>query len=125
MKSSLKGKENNELIGFADFYSTLSELTGGNETRDGLSFLPVLNGKKYDAREMLTIHYDPLWGNNSKRRGRFVRDKRYKLYHDGRFYDIKNDILELSPLDKAKLSAEQKRIYNKMMTEHANHPVWK
>ena len=31
----------------------------------------------------------------------FVRNKRYKLYADGRFYDVQKDVLEKTPITGA------------------------
>jgi len=114
-----------ELIGFCDFYSTFAELTGSNEKQDGKSILPILKGEDYEPRQTLTIHYDPMWGNNSNYRGRFVRDKRYKLYNDGRFYDLASDPHEKNPKDTSTLGTKEKAIWQKLNDEHGRHPAWK
>ena len=44
----------------------------------------------------------------------FIRDKRWKLYDDGRFIDVKNDVLEKSPLSKADLQGDAKQAYNNL-----------
>jgi hypothetical protein len=36
----------------------------------------------------------------------FVRTQRYKLYRDGRFYDVLNDVKEESPLGTSGLSRQ-------------------
>ena len=63
---------------------------------DGRSFLPQLKGEIGDPREWVFCHYDPDWGSFS--RARFARDKRWKLYDDGRLYDLREDVLEERPL---------------------------
>ena len=37
---------------------------------------------------------------------RFVRDQRWKLYGDGRFYDVQNDVLEQQPLGLVEKNSE-------------------
>ena len=62
---------------------------------DDRSFLPQLRGEKGNPREWIFCHYDPRWGNHKMRR--FVRDKRWKLYADGKLYDVPADTLEQNP----------------------------
>lgn len=121
----MKGIVNDELIGFTDFYATFSDLFNKNEFNDGKSFLPVLTGENYKPRKNLIMHYDPLWGRNNQNRGRFVRDKRYKLYHDGRFYDILNDPKEQNQSYFQNLEPKEKRIWEKLNKVHKELPEWK
>jgi len=91
----------NGIIDFNDFYPTLAEIVGAdisNETIDGTSFLNVLNGNISEPKGSILIHYDPEWGNSSKRRNRFVLNEEYKLYHNGDFYNYIMDIDEGSVL---------------------------
>lgn len=37
----------------------------------------------------------------------YVRNHRYKLYDDGRFYDIEKDVLEKNPLRLTRLKGEE------------------
>jgi hypothetical protein len=41
-------------------------------------------------------HYQPYWGG--KRSSQFVRDQDYKLYRDGRFFNVPVDLMEKSNL---------------------------
>ena len=95
------GRVCDDLIDFTDFLPTLAQATGSpvpqNLTLDGRSFLPQLKGKKGNPREWVFCHYDPEWGNFT--RSRFVRDQRWKLYDDGRLYDVPADPLEEHPLE--------------------------
>jgi arylsulfatase A len=97
------------LVEFTDFFATLAELTGREEQTDGVSFLNVLEGKSDTDRATVTVYYDPHWGRFEK--AVFVRDKRYKLYRDGRFYDLDQDRLEAHPLTEKEWSKEAETSY--------------
>lgn len=100
---SLKGSVNTDLIDFADFLPTLAEaaqiIISEGQVVDGQSFLPQILGKPPTRKEYLYMFYEPKWGKFEK--GIFVRDKKYKLYNDGRFYDVEQDVLEKNPIDVA------------------------
>lgn len=87
-----------DLIDLSDFMPTLAELAGAKlpEVKlDGTSFAPQLRGKKGTPREWIYTEYaGKAW----------VRNKRWKLYRDGRLYDMQNDLLETKTV-KAPASA--------------------
>jgi len=87
------GKVCDDLIDFSDFMPTFAELAGANLpkgiTIDGRSFAPQLHGKKGNPRK---------WAYCQWQGKAWVRTKRWKLYRDGRLYDIQNDPLEKSPV---------------------------
>ncbi|MBN2592335.1 MAG: sulfatase-like hydrolase/transferase [Sedimentisphaerales bacterium] len=93
------GKVCGDLVDFSDFLPTFAEAAGmeipGDMPVDGRSFLPQLRGERGNPREWIFCHYDPRWGNRRKRR--FVRDKRWKLYDNGDLYDVPADKLEQKP----------------------------
>jgi len=93
------GKVCGDLVDFIDFVPTFAEFAGteipDDMTIDGRSFLSRLRGEKGNPREWIFCHYDPRWGNRKKRR--FVRDKRWKLYANGELYDVPADTLEQNP----------------------------
>ena len=99
-----------DLVDSSDFLPTILE-TAGIETptgfiMDGKSFYPQLKGEKGNPREWMFFHFDPMSprdGNSSSPAAsrpsvRFVRGKRWKLYEDGRLYDLHNDRDEESPI---------------------------
>ncbi len=104
------GQVNDNLIDFSDFLPTLVELTGAtppeNRVLDGRSFLHQLKGDAGDAREWVFCHYDPKWGGRES--ARVARTQRWKLYGDGRFFDIENDVLEEKPLELSGVADEVK-----------------
>ena len=95
------GKVCSDIVDFSDFVPTLQEVAGipVDNKLDGVSFAPALTGTNPNAREWIYCYYYPRpeWENSSSQR--FVRDQRYKLYGDGRFYDVANDPLERKPLE--------------------------
>ena len=94
------GTVDNSLIEFTDFYPTFAAAAGiaksENDPTDGLSFLPQLTGKDGPKREWVLCHYQPYW---NKEPGQFVRNQDFKLYRDGRYFNIGNgDLKEESDL---------------------------
>ncbi|MDH4257864.1 MAG: sulfatase-like hydrolase/transferase, partial [Candidatus Aminicenantes bacterium] len=98
--TSPPGKVCDDLIDFSDFFPTLARIARaeipGNLTVDGRSFLPQIKGEQGTPREWIFCHYDPRW--SIWKPCRFVRDKRWKLYGDGRLFDLQADPLEKSPI---------------------------
>lgn len=91
------GAMKTELVDFSDFFPTLVELAGGKPpegvTIDGRSFAGLLKGDAgYRPRE---------WIYSQLGTGRVVCDGRYKLYDSGRFFDVRNDLLEEHELQEA------------------------
>ena len=101
-----------DLIDFTDFLPTLLDAAGKNVppgfVSDGRSFWPQLFGKKGRPRDWIFCHYDPKWGQWPK--SRYVQNKEWKLYEDGRIFDLQKDILELNPLDRKLLGPDVKEI---------------
>ena len=101
--STPKGAVYDDLIEFTDFYTTFAEAAGiqlgKQDPIDGRSFLPRLHGKEGNPRDWVLCHYQPYW---NKKPGQFARTERFKLYRDGRFYEIPKDLREQSNLADAK-----------------------
>lgn len=98
---------NHDLIDSTDFLPTLVEVAGEripvNERLDGISFYPALVGDKFTSRKFIFSHYDPRpgWDKDQFTKIRFVRNQNYKLYGDGRLFHVREDRLELKPLEIA------------------------
>ncbi len=92
------GQVNSNLIDFSDFLPTTLEAVGvaPPQNIDGRSFLWQLHGKTGESRKWIHIFYHPRPEKGMALA--FVRTQRYKLYRDGRFYDVTNDVNEESPL---------------------------
>ncbi len=105
------GRVNENLIDASDFLPTVLETAGAKipSGLDGRSFLPLLKGEPGTPREWTFCFYCPR--PERTKPVRFARDVRYKLYGDGRFYDVEQDVLEknnLTDLDAKAQSAKAK-----------------
>ena len=110
---------NDDLIDFSDFLPTLAELGGAaipeDRVLDGRSFAPQLRGELGSPREVVTIYSNPRPpGNERNPRVRLARDKRFKLYDDGRMYDCVADPDEQSALELAGLGPVGRTAYMKL-----------
>ncbi|MFT5302577.1 MAG: arylsulfatase A [Mariniblastus sp.] len=99
---SPQGTVTDDLIDFTDFYPTLAEAAGvtlgQNDPIDGRSFLPQLTGQPGNPRDWGFLHYQPYWGKFAGTQ--YARDQQFKLYHDGRFFHVPNDLSEATDLQE-------------------------
>ncbi|MEZ5385581.1 MAG: sulfatase-like hydrolase/transferase [Prosthecobacter sp.] len=112
----LPGQVVDDLVDFSDFLPTFAELAGqpvrADERLDGHSFAKRLRGKGAASRTW--AHSEeavlPKPGGvepDGESSGLFwVRTQRWKLYSDGRFYDMEMDLGEASPLRQEDLAGE-------------------
>lgn len=103
------GKVSKEILDFSDFLPTFCEMSGTPipSKVDGRSLLKTLKGSGEKHRQWIYMWYSRNGGNKQARE--FARNQRYKLYGDGKYYDIGADVLEKSPLP-ADLSGEAKAV---------------
>ncbi len=105
------GTVNDDLISFADFFPTLADFGQGelprNTILDGRSLAPQLRGEPGEPREWVFSYYWPKPVSNPNRfnRVRFVFDKEYKLYADGRLFHLPDDPRETDPIKLGQASA--------------------
>lgn len=101
------GRVNRDLISSADFLPTLCEAADVPVPSeiDGVSFLPQLRGQRGTPRDWLYCWYSPRQRADLTVR-EFAFDHRYKLYRDGRFFDLAADPDEKAPLPIAQLEGE-------------------
>ena len=115
-KGTNPAKVCDDLVDFSDFLPTLAEAAGAplpeNVIIDGRSFLPQIRGQKGNPREWIFCHYTRDGGKETPKR--FVRDKRWKLYHTGELFDVQADPLEQSPISPGgggqQVTAARKRL---------------
>ncbi len=105
-----------DLVDFSDFMPTLAEAMGqglpSGQVCDGFSFLPQLLGQPGSPREFITIYSNPRPEDPAKNpRVCFARNKRFKLYDDGRLFDCVKDPLEERPLSVEGADDEQLRAH--------------
>ena len=91
------GKACDDLIDSTDFLPTFLDVAGveppAGVPLDGRSFAPQLRGQSGNPKEWAFMHHAPApgWDKEPYRLIRWARTKRYKLYGDGKLYDIPND----------------------------------
>lgn len=121
-----KAEVGSELIEFSDFLPTFADAakTSLPPGIDGRSFYRLLANQRYKPRKYVFVHYYPNTTNVSNRSGCFVRTKDYKLYTDGRFFDMQSDKWEKTPLNAEALSKEEKKVYKQLNKELKNKIVW-
>lgn len=93
------GQVVDDLVDFSDWLPTFVELAGGVPPSglDGTSFASRLLGGKETDRQ---------WSYASGRRGRWVRTQRWKLYDDGRLFDMSLGREESEPVSISAMSEE-------------------
>ncbi len=110
------GRVLDDLVDSTDFYPTLAELAGaalGKEGPiDGRSFLPQLRGEPGHPRAWVYCDHNPHpgWSKERFTQQRWARDRRYKLYDDGRLFDVPQDPAEERPLPPEALPEVRARL---------------
>jgi len=102
------GRGVDDLTDFSDFLPTFADIAGKqlpDEVKtDGRSFWPHLRGEEVEARPWHFTYYFPrpfaeeFTDPYHHPEIRFARDERYKLYGDGRLYDLVADPDEKHPM---------------------------
>ncbi len=133
---ALQGRSNADLIDFTDVFPTLLELAAvedtGRYTLDGHSLVPKFRGEAGFQRDAIFIHYDPKWGPPGQRYryagSRYVFDTDWKLYSDGRFYDIRWDPEETRAISTSGgLRPSARQAFERLRAvigQHPNSPNW-
>ncbi|MBF0198489.1 MAG: sulfatase-like hydrolase/transferase [Planctomycetes bacterium] len=111
-----------DLIDFSDVLPTFCEIGNisipSHITTDGISFYPQLKGETGNPKDLVYCWYSKF--ANPDKAKRFTRNKTYKLYASGNFYNIQDDLYEKSPLALESLTTEQWQTYN-MLDEALNN----
>ena len=111
-----RGQVSDALIDSTDFLPTLSSWTGlslrSMGAQDGQSFWPAIQGRAAKGRDWLYCWYDPRPGpgQDDIPPRIFARDHRYKLYSDGRLFDLDQDEGEQRPLAPAVQTDTRQRL---------------
>jgi len=122
-----KGRVEECLIEFSDFFPTLAGIAGVNiQTTDGRSVYHLLHGKRHISRDWVFVHYDPMWSDFlNNQRNRYVRSEDHKLYVDGRFYSPPIDPFEKDPIQEKSMSADEREIKKELQEVLDEAPEWK
>ena len=107
------GQTCDELVDASDFLPTFAELAGakipGDWFHDGKSVVPLLDDPDSEGgRDWSFFWYDPRpgWDKEKYTRQIFALDRDYKLFSDGRFFDIAGEGFREEELDNDSLSEE-------------------
>ncbi|HIQ22804.1 MAG TPA: hypothetical protein EYH34_16385 [Planctomycetes bacterium] len=118
------GRTSQALIDCSDLFPTLLELanvpTPAGVTLDGRSFAPILRGMS-DRQAPRQWIFSQYAGH------RVIRDRRYKLHNDGRFYDLLRDPLERHPLQppaESPQAAARQRLQRALDRLPRDAPLW-
>ena len=111
------GARSDDLVDTTDYLPTLCAAAGiplpASTPVDGISFLPQLRQQPNPARrESIYCWYAREGG--SRPTYEFAFDQHYKLYRDGRFYDLKSDGAEQSPLKTSDLPSSIQQQHAKL-----------
>ena len=100
-----KGAVCEHLIDLSDMLPTFVEAAGAQVPEDhfldGRSFLPQIRGEKSNPRDWVFLQVDD---------NQAVRTHRWKLFANGKLFDIQNDPLERSPIRSDQDSKESKAV---------------
>lgn len=122
------GRISKDLVDFSDVFPTLAEVAAADVPAklelDGRSFAPVLRSEP-GSRESIYCWYfrngKPVSGGRDHKAGESARDRRYKLYREGGFYDVPADFSEQNPLDPKQLTAEQRAARHRLQSVIEQH----
>ena len=127
------GHVETDLIDSSDFLPTILDAAGITPpdayVMDGRTFLPQLKGEKGNSRDWVYFHFEPMSGR-TPRFARYIRNHNYKLYDDGRLFDLNTDAEEEFPFkastdddDRAAARDQLAPIFNHMVKEKPPKPV--
>lgn len=87
-----------DLVEFSDFMPTIADAAGVSpmSPTDGVSFYPQLTGRGGSPRQSIYVYYWPRPEKGAP--VSFTRTKEWKLYQDGRFFNLNRDNEETTPL---------------------------
>jgi len=119
---TLQPETSSRMVDFSDIAPTILEVAGISAPADsGFDGLPILSndGNVQNNREVAYLYYKPLWGISLPDNviWEFAQEDRYKLYGDGRFFDVAMDPDEQLNLAAGTLSSMQQSVRDLLQTE--------
>lgn len=130
---TLTSHHTDALVDFTDFLPTFAAAMQTSVPTEweceGHSFLPVLQGKENpDARSYVFVHYQ---ANHVPQAGlekwacRYVKDRNYKLYSDGSFFNYQKDPEERRSITRAMATDAENNIRDKFKSILNAKGKWK
>lgn len=110
---NVKPRKVDHLVDLTDFLPTFADIMGTRIpeewTVDGVSLYPEICGKEPDRKDMVLIHFNPLWPTTpSPRASRYAMNDTYAYFWDGRIYNYREDPRFTSPVMYAEATDEMK-----------------
>jgi arylsulfatase A len=94
-----------DLVDATDFLPTICDAAGvttpSDLTIDGRSFLPQCRGEAGKPREWIYCWYSPSGGKRAE--AEFAKNHDYKLYRDGKLFDVRDGDFDKHPVERKKL----------------------
>lgn len=118
-----EGKVSQSLVDFSDMLPTIADIAGIEVPRrwgvDGISFASEVQGGEASPRDWIYCWYSRD-GIRDKAR-ELVRNQRFKVYGDGKIFNVVDDFNEENPLKKSDLEGSDKAtvvMLNSVLKEH-------
>lgn len=101
------------LVDLTDFLPTFADIMGvkipEDWTVDGVSLYPELLGGEPEKKDLVLVHFNPLWPTTpSPRASRYAMNDSYAYFWDGRIYNYREDPSFTSPVMYDQASDELK-----------------
>ncbi len=82
---------------------------------DGVSFASEIKGGEKSLRDLIYCWYER--DGKRDKASQHTRNQWYKLYADGKFYNVVEDFEEKNPIDVASLDEETRSVYLRLKQE--------
>jgi arylsulfatase A len=110
----LAGKTSDRLVDLTDILPTIADAVGtpvpAEWDIDGVSLFPEINGEEPLDKELILMHFNPLWPTTAfPKASRYAMDHKYAYFWDGRIYEYKTDNEFSNPIMYADASDEVKK----------------
>lgn len=92
----LQGRRADHLADLTDILPTIADIAGvsipDDWNLDGVSLYPELCGEEPNPKDLVLIHFNPLWPTTpSPKASRYAMDDTYAYFWDGRIYNYRRD----------------------------------
>ena len=107
----LAGRVSDHLVDLTDIMPTIADIAGveipADWKLDGVSLYPEICGREPEPKELVLIHFNPLWPTTpSPKASRYAMDDDYAYFWDGRIYNYRTDPEFRSPMQWKDAPAE-------------------
>ena len=109
----LAGKKSDRLADLTDILPTIADIAGVKVPEeleiDGVSFYPDIIGGEPSQKDLVLVHFNPLWPTTpSPKASRYAMNDTYAYFWDGRIYNYRTDPAFTSPVMYEEASDELK-----------------